>query len=163
MSKRKDKKGTVTMLQKYLTEEIRIDFKACLYFFCMVFFYSMYCIFQGSWEASIIYMAEMIVTNYIMGYMQVYLMDNFDEADVYKGKEIAKTLGCSAIYVVVSLLCGWFDRSPAVTFLYFAYMVVCYICVFLSYKVKRDIDSKLLMEDLRKYKEENGGSHDKGN
>ena len=158
-----NKKKSVTMLQKYLTEEIRIDFKACLYFFCMVFFYSVYCILQGSWEASIIYMAEMMAINYIMGYIQVYLMDNFDEADTYRAKELMKTLVCSVIYVVVSLLCGWFDRNPLVTLLYFAYMVVCYICVFLSYKVKRDIDSKLLMEDLRKYKEGGGGTHGEGN
>ena len=148
-----NKKGNVTMLQKYLTEEIRIDFKACLYFFCMVFFYSVYRIARGSWEASIIHMAEMIAANYIMGYVQVYLMNNFDEADVYGSKEIAKTLVCSLVYVVVSLLCNWFDRSPVVMLLYFGYMMLCYICVFLSYKIKREIDSKLLMEDLRKYKE----------
>lgn len=148
-----NKKGNVTMLQKYLTEEIRIDFKACLYFFCMVFFYSVYRIVKGSWEASIIHMAEMIAANYIMGYVQVYLMNNFDEADVFKVKEFLKTLLCSAVYAAVSLLCGWFDRSPIVTLSYLGYMVLCYICVFLSYKIKRDIDSKLLMEDLRKYKE----------
>ena len=148
-----NKKGNITILQKYLTEEIRIDFKACLYFFCMVFFYSVYRIIQGTWEASIIHMAEMIATNYIMGYIQVYLMDNFDEADAFKSKEILKTILCSAVYAAVSLFCGWFDGKPAVTLLYLVYMVVCYICVFLSYKVKRDIDSKLLMEDLRKYKE----------
>lgn len=159
MSK-KSKKGNVTMLQKYLTEEIRIDFKACLYFFCMVFFYSVYRIVRGSWEASIIYMAEMIAVNYIMGYVQVYLLDNFDEADMYGGKEIVKTLMCSVVYVVFSLLCNWFDRSFVVTLLYFVYMVICYVCVFLSYKIKREIDSKLLMEDLRKYKAENGGIND---
>lgn len=159
MSK-KSKKGNVTMLQKYLTEEIRIDFKACLYFFCMVFFYSVYRIVRGSWEASIIYMAEMIAVNYIMGYVQVYLLDNFDEADMYGGKEIVKTLMCSVVYVVFSLLCNWFDRSFVVTLLYFGYMVICYVCVFLSYKIKREIDSKLLMEDLRKYKAENGGIND---
>ena len=158
-----NKKGNVTMLQKYLTEEIRIDFKACLYFFCMVFFYSVYRIVRGSWEASIIHMAEMIAANYIMGYVQVYLMNNFDETDVYGSKEIAKTLVCSLVYVVVSLLCNWFDRSPVVMLLYFGYMMLCYVCVFLSYKIKREIDSKLLMEDLRKFKEENGGIHDKGN
>lgn len=155
-----NKKGHVTILQKYLTEEIRIDFKACLYFFCMVFFYSVYRIVRGSWEASIIYMAEMIAVNYIMGYVQVYLLDNFDEADMYGGKEIVKTLMCSVVYVVFSLLCNWFDRSFVVTLLYFGYMVICYVCVFLSYKIKREIDSKLLMEDLRKYKAENGGVND---
>lgn len=150
------------MLQKYLTEEIRIDFKACLYFFCMVFFYSVYRILQGSWEASIIFMAEMIITNYVMGYVQVYLLDNFDEADKFKGKEILKTLMCSIAYTIVSWICGWFDRSIVATLIYLAYMVWCFICVYLSYKVKRTIDSKLLMDDLRKYKEGNG-IHDEGN
>ncbi len=148
-----NKKGYVTILQKYLTEEIRIDFKACLYFFCMVFFYSVYRIVRGSWEASIIYMAEMMAANYVMGYIQVYFMGNFDEVDAFKGKEFFKTILCSVVYTMVSLLCNWFDRSPAVTVLYLVYMVMCYIFVFISYKVKRDIDSKILMEDLRKYKE----------
>jgi hypothetical protein len=144
------------ILRKYLAEEIRIDFKACLYFFCMVFFYSVFRIMHGSWEASIIHMAEMIASNYIMGYVQVYLLDNFDEADAFKGKEFLKTLMCSIIYAVVSWVCGWFDRSIAVTLIYLGYMVICFICTYLSYKVKRNIDSKLLMDDLRKYKEGNG-------
>lgn len=144
------------LFQKYLTEEIRIDFKACLYFFCMVFFYSVHRILHGSWEAGIIHMAEMIGANYIMGYVQVYLLDNFDEADTFRGKEIVKTVMCSLVYTFVSWICGWFDRSMVATLIYFVYMVVCFVCVFLSYKVKREIDSRLLMEDLRKYKEGNG-------
>lgn len=150
------------LFQKFLTEEIRIDFKACLYFFCMVLFYSVYRILHGSWDAGIIHMAEMLAANYIMGYIQVYLLDNFDEADVFKGKEILKTLLCSGVYGIVSWVCGWFNRSLVVTLIYLIYMIVCFICVFLSYKVKRDIDSKLLMEDLRKYKEGNG-AHVEGN
>lgn len=144
------------IFRKYLTEEIRIDFKACLYFFCMVFFYSVFRILHGSWEASIIHMAEMIASNYIMGYVQVYLLGNFDESDTFKGKEIFKTWMCSVTYAVISWICGWFDRSIGATLIYLVYMVLCFICTYLSYKVKRNIDSKLLMEDLRKYKEGNG-------
>lgn len=143
------------LLQRYLAEEIRIDFKACLYFFCMVFFYSVYRIWHGSWEASIIHMAEMISTNYLMGYVQVYLLDNFDEADRFRGKEMIKTVTCSLVYVLVSWICGWFDRGIIVTLIYWGYMILCFICTFLSYKVKRDIDSKSLMADLQKYKEGN--------
>lgn len=150
------------LFQKILTEEIRIDFKACLYFFCMVFFYSLHRIYQGSWEAGIIHMAEMMIANYVMGYVQVYLLGNFDEADRFGGREILKTVMCSVIYTIISWCCGWFDRNVMVTLIYLVYMVVCFICVFLSYKIKRDIDSKLLMDDLRKYKEGNG-VHDESN
>ncbi len=143
------------LLQRYLAEEIRIDFKACLYFFCMVFFYSVYRIWHGSWEASIIHMAEMISTNYLMGYVQVYLLDNFDEADRFRGKEMIKAVTCSLVYVLVSWICGWFDRGIIVTLIYWGYMILCFICTFLSYKIKRDIDSKSLMADLQKYKEGN--------
>ena len=150
------------IFQKYLTEEIRIDFKACLYFFCMVFFYSMYRILHGSWDAGIIHMAEMIAANYIMGYIQVYLLGNFDEADEFKGKAFVKTLMCSLVYSIVSWICRWFDRSVMATLIFLGYMIVCFICAYLSYKVKREIDSKLLMDDLRKYKEGNG-VHGEGN
>ena len=74
----KKQKNKLTPWERYLTEEIGIEFKACLYFYCILFFYSMYKVIGGSWDASIIHMAEMIFATYGMGYLQVYGLSNFD-------------------------------------------------------------------------------------
>ena len=76
MSKKK-----ISCFEKYLTEEIGVEFKACLYFFCILFFYAMYRVLNGNFEASIVHMAEMILLTYGMCYVQLYFMNNFDEGE----------------------------------------------------------------------------------
>lgn len=143
----------ISALEKYLTAEIGIEFKACLYFFCILFFYSMYRVIGGSFEASIIHMAEIIVMTYAMGYIQVYLLGNFDEGAHLRGKEIGYVLFCSLIYTGVSFLGKWFDRDPAVSIGFFFFMVLAYVCAFFVYKSKREIDEKILNEDLKAFQE----------
>ena len=62
----KDKKR-VSLWERYLTKEIGIEFKACLYFFAMLFFYCMYRVCIGQYYASILHMAEMIFLTYAVG------------------------------------------------------------------------------------------------
>lgn len=150
MSKRRKR---ISALEKYLTIEIGIEFKACLYFFCILFFYSMYRLIGGNLQASIIHMAEMILLTYGVGYLQVLVLDNFDEGERIRGKEICYILLCSLIYVGISFWGKWFDRNLAVTVGYFCYMVFAYICAFLVYKLKREIDGKILNEDLKAFQE----------
>ena len=76
-----------SLWERYLTKEIGIEFKACLYFFAILFFYCMYRLCLGKTVADMIHMAEMIGLAYLVGYLQVYLLWNFDEADT-----IAKTI-----------------------------------------------------------------------
>ena len=66
--------------ERYLENEIIIDYKTCAYFFCMAFFYCCYRISQGSFQANVVFLFEMIVDAYVVGYIQVYLFRNFDEA-----------------------------------------------------------------------------------
>lgn len=142
-----------TVWEHYLTHEIEIEFKACLYFFCILFFYSVYRIAGGCFDASIIHMAEMIFLTYAMGYVQVYLLSNFDEGNQLGGKEICYMLLCSGIYTGISYLGKWFDRNVAVSIGFACYMILVYGCAFLVYKSKRDIDARLLNEDLKAFKE----------
>ena len=157
----KDKKKT-TLWERYLTKEIGIEFKACLYFFAILFFYSMYRICIGSLEASIIHMAEMIFACYIIGYIQVYLLWNFDEADRVGAKEIAGVIICTAVYSLLSYFLNWFDKNVYVTLGLAAYVLVTYICVILIYKTKRNIDDKKLNEDLALFKTEHKKVQDRG-
>lgn len=157
----KDKKKT-TLWERYLTKEIGIEFKACLYFFAILFFYSMYRICTGSLEASIIHMAEMIFACYIIGYIQVYLLWNFDEADRVGAREITGVIICTAVYSLLSYFLGWFDKNVYVTLGLAAYVLVTYICVILIYKTKRNIDDKKLNEDLALFKTEHKKVQDRG-
>lgn len=144
-------KTKLSLLERYLVVEIGIEFKACLYFFSILFFYSMYRLLRGSMEASILHMGEMIFLTYGMGYLQKYGLANFDEADRLGFKEIAYLLLCAGIYTVVSWLGGWFDRRVSVTILYALFMTLAYVCGFLVYKFKRTLDAKQLNEDLRAF------------
>lgn len=139
----------ISLWEHYLTKEIGIEFKACLYFYCILFFYCLYRLIVGSFEANIIHMAEMIGLTYIMGYVQVYFLFNFDEGERLGVKEICAMLLCSLLYAAASFLFKWFDQNPAVSVGFAFYMIFAYVCAFLVYKSKREIDEKILNEELR--------------
>lgn len=139
-------------IKKFLSLEIGIEIKACLYFAIILFFYFAYQLMQGSLYASIVQMAEIVLTAYAMCYLQVYLLHNFDEAERFNGKVILQTLFCAALYTAVSFFFKWYDRNAIATLCFFLYMFFAYVCVFLIYKIKRDIDTVLLNEELEAYK-----------
>ncbi|MBD5500738.1 MAG: DUF3021 domain-containing protein [Lachnospiraceae bacterium] len=143
----------VSIWEHYLEKEIGIEFKACLYFFCILFFYSIYRLLGGTYEASIIHMAEMIGMTYAMGYIQVYVLSNFDEGERLGGKEIFYMILCALIYTGISFWTGWFDRKTGVSICFFVYIIITYLCAFLVYRSKRRIDERLLNNDLQKFKE----------
>ena len=149
---KKDQK--LTLWERYLTSEIGIEFKACLYFFAILFFYCVFRIVQGKWEAGILHMGEMILTCYIIGYSQVFLFRNFDEATRLGGREWIGMVVCTSLYCLVSYFGGWFEKKIAVTLLFAAYVVLMYTCVFLIYKTKRRLDDKLLNEELKLFQSE---------
>lgn len=144
----------MNLLKKILSNEIGIDFKACLYFFCIVLYYAVFQIRKGSMEANILIMAEMIVTTYIMGYIQVYLLRNFDEGEYFGRYEFFASVVCSLFYGGVGYLGKWFDRQLCANLIFVGYLFICYVCVFLSYKIKRDIDTKEWNQDLEAFKKE---------
>lgn len=143
----------ITRWERYLTTEIGIEFKACLYFYGILFFYSMYRLFIGSYEASILHMAEIIFLTYIMGYIQVYLLSNFDEGENLGIRELFYMLLCSSLYTGASYLLAWFDRKLTVSIGFMFYILFDYLCTFLIYKCKRKIDDKLLNAELKAFQE----------
>ena len=104
----------------------------------------------------------MIFLAYIVGYIQVFLLWNFDEADDLGKKEWLGIIVCTALYVAVSYVCGWFDKNIYVTIGFAGYVIFLYFCVFLVYKCRRKIDDKILNSDLELFKtrseKENGDS-----
>lgn len=147
---RKDK--LIEGFKSYFSREIAIEYKACLYFFGILFFYCMFRITRGSFSASMLHMAEIILTAYLMGYLQVYLMGNFDEAERLGRKECCCLVICTVLYTAASLLFGWFERDWITTVIYAAFIAFAYWCVYLINKIKRAIDTENLNRQLTKYK-----------
>ncbi|MGN0495809.1 MAG: DUF3021 family protein [Lachnospiraceae bacterium] len=137
----------------YLSKEIAIEYKACLYFYSILVYYCIYLACRGIFQASVLYMCEMIASTYLMGYLQIYCLNNFDEAEEFRVKEFLKTLLCSGIYTALSYLFGWFERNIVVTILFLLFFVFAYWCVFLINKIKRNIDTKNLNNLLEQFKE----------
>ncbi len=145
----------LTKFQKYLAIEVGVDLKACLYFFVFVFYYSMFRLWAGLKDASILHLAEIIASTYIMCYLQYFFMNNFDEGDKFGTKEIVLSVIGTAIYTALSWLLGWLDRNVAWTVGFAFYVMVSYLCVYLSYKIKREFDGRMLNADLQNFKDRN--------
>lgn len=155
MNKKKVSNGQLTRLERYLYEEIGVEFKACLYFFCILFFYAVYRLCMGVTVASILHMTEMIFLAYGMCYAQIYLFGGFDEADEITAKNVALMGLCSLIYTGISFVGKWFDKNIPVTIGFFGYMMLAYCCSLWVYKVRRNIDEKILNEDLAAFQRRN--------
>ncbi|MCR4586726.1 MAG: DUF3021 domain-containing protein [Lachnospiraceae bacterium] len=147
-------KNKLSLWEKYLTKEIGIEFKACLYFFAVLFFYCVYRIVCGIYDASILHLTEMIFSCYFMGYIQVYAFNNFDESDTLKGREYAGLVICTLLYVALSFFLKWFDGKLLISLLFAVYILITYICVILIYRSKRHIDDKILNDELRIFQSE---------
>lgn len=138
--------------KKYLASEIGIEFKASLYFFFILFFYCIYKVINGSLQADIIIMAEIIITTYIMGYIQVFLLKNFEETEKIGFFEVMACIGCSLVYVVESYIFNWFDKNIVTTGIFGIYMIFGYFCMIAVYYVKRHFDTELLNQELDDFK-----------
>ncbi len=147
-------KKKISLWEAYLTKEIGIEFKACLYFFAILFFYCVYRMVCGVYDASILHMTEMIFTCYIIGYIQVYLFGNFDESEKFGVRETIGLIVCTGLYTAVSCIGNWFDGNVSVILGFALYLLVVYVCVVLIYRTKRKIDDKKLNDDLKLFQAE---------
>lgn len=145
--------------EKFLAKELGIEFKAAIYFYTIIFFYFVYQLLQGSSQVDIMVLIEMMATTYIMGYIQVFLLGNFDEAEQVDLAVVIKVICGALVYTGVSYFARWFDRDLAVTGIYFIFMIACYGCAYWAYSVKRVVSTREMNEELiafkqRKLKEE---------
>lgn len=139
--------------KKFLSLEIGIEFKSCIYFCMILAFYFIYQLLQGKLQGDIIIMTEMIFSTYGMSYLQIYLLGNFDEIDKISLKDILAGIGCSVIYTALSYGMKWFDRNSIVTLYFFLYIMFAYCCIWLIYKIKREFDTVILNQDLEQFKQ----------
>lgn len=144
-----------SLFEKYFTKEVGIEFKACLYFFAILFFYCCYRLCIGLTVAEILHMAEMILLTYVVGYLQVYVFWDFDEADSIGIREILGTIICTSIYTSMAAFCNWFDKNLWVIVGFAGYIIFMYFCAFLMFKYRRYIDDMILNYDLEQFKKDN--------
>ncbi len=143
-------------LAKFISREITIEYKTCLYFSCITAFYFACLLIRHQDSAKILTMFEMILTAYAIGYFQVYVLKNPDEAEVFGAKEAASFFLCSGLYTGASYIFGWYDRIPAATLLFFLYCIGVSLCVYFCNRIKRRIDTDRLNRMLAEYKEKSG-------
>ena len=117
---------------------------------------------NGVHEAGILHMTEMIFSCYIIGYIQVYLFDNFDESDSFKARHWLGVVCCTLAYTLLSYFLAWFDKKLWLSLGFAAYILLVYFCVFLIYRSKRRIDDKILNEELKLFQKDhkNGGEEE---
>ena len=91
---------------------------------------------------------------YVVGYIQVYLFRNFDEAPGIGRREAAGLLVCSLIHGSAAHLLGWFDgrRQAAVWFTLF--MIACYLTLYVCNRIRRRADTEKLNRMLAEFKKE---------
>lgn len=143
--------NNTTRFEKYLFHEIGIEFKACLYFYAITFFYCCFNLLIGKTSVSILYLAEIIASTYIFGYLQIYALGGVDESNELGIREIFCILLCSSIYALESYIFKWFNQSILATVIFYFYMLLCYFCAYLVYSIRREIDEKMLNEDLQNF------------
>lgn len=143
----------MSRIERFLMKELEIEFKAALYFYTMFFFYFVYRIWSGSTWANLLVIVEMIAATYIMGYLQVFVLGNFDEAEKIDMSVVIKVLCSSLVYAGISYLFKWFDRNVMVTMIYFVFMLVCYGCVYWAYSFKRSVSTKEMNAELQAFKD----------
>ena len=147
------RKEKITVWELFFSRDIGIEIKACLYYCCILAYYFIFRIIRGSLDASIIHMIEMICATYIIGYLQFYVMANFDEEDEFSWKTVVYSLLCSFIYMVVAVFCKWYDGMFFVNAGFFAFMEFCYLSYFFIYRMKKRIDTRILNHELREFQE----------
>ena len=149
----KDRKEKITVWELFFSRDIGIEIKACLYYCCILAYYFIFRIIRGSLDASIIHMIEMICATYIIGYLQFYVMANFDEEDEFSWRIVVYSLLCSFIYMIVAVFCKWYDGMFFVNAGFFAFMEFCYLSYFFIYRMKKRIDTRILNHELREFQE----------
>ena len=153
----KKKNGTKTnnvknnIFRRYLITEIEMELKSCLYFFCILFYYCVYRLAGGSQEANIFHMFVMILTTYVMCYVQYFFMNNFDEGEKWGIRETLYLLISVAVYIAVATIGNWFDRKSGVTIGFAIYLIVAYISGYFVFRLRRSKDEKILNEDLKNF------------
>ncbi len=144
------------LVEKWLTVKIGVEVRCCLTFFLMAFYYCVFRLLNGSPEAAILHLAEMMGVAYLFGWVQALLHADFDEMDRLGLREWAVIIAGSAVYTLTAWLCGWYAGRPLALLLFFMYMVGCGLCTLLIYAIKRAVDAKLLNDDLRAFQQRNG-------
>lgn len=135
----------------YLGKEIGIEYKACLYFFALLFFQCCYLWIQGRFEVSILCLTETIASAYVICYIQVYLLGNFDEAERLSAGVWGRMLVGMFLFTGVSYFFAWFDRKPVVTFLFALYVLLMYVGAIWINKIKRTVDTEKLNDMLKEF------------
>ena len=142
-----------TKWQIFLSQEIAIEYKAATYCFLLYFFLACYQLFKGYSTVAIASLVEIVVVAYFISQIQVWLFDNFDEADQLRGRKLLGIVFCPILYGGFAYLFDWFDRHWLTLLCFVLFLLLEYLTIFYFNRLKRRIDSKHLNQLLKDYKE----------
>lgn len=139
--------------ERFLSQEISIEYKAGIYSLCHLLYCACYLIWQQTFSIGLLQIAEIALLSYLICNLQVYALKNFDEAERLSGTWWLSALLCTGLYLLAVHFLNWFDGHLLSWLGFGIWQLFCYVCIYLVNKIKRRIDSKHLNNLLKTYKE----------
>ena len=149
-----------TKWEEVLSQEIAIKYKAGIYSLCHLLYFALYLLSQQKNQIGLLQLAEIVLLAWLVNHLQVYLGDNFDEADQISGKWWFSAIICSILYLLAATLLNWFEGDKLATLGFGFFQLFCYLGVYINNKIKRQIDSRQLNQQLQDFKKRRGNHHD---
>ena len=148
-----------TKWEEVLSQEIAIKYKSGIYSLCHLLYCALYLLSQQRDQIGLFQLAEIVLLAWFINHLQVYFLDNFDEADQISGKWWLSAILCSILYMLVAGHLSWFGGDKLATIGFSFFQLFCYLGVYINNKIKRQIDSKQLNKQLQDFKQRRGNHH----
>lgn len=145
-----------TKWEHVLSKEISIKYKAGIYSLCHLFYIAIFLMNQQIFQISLAQLAQIVLLAWFINHIEIYIFDNFDEADRISLKWWLSVLICSILYMIAAYVMKWFQGDSQVLLGFGAYQIFCYWGVYINNKIKRHIDSKQLNQQLNQFKKKKG-------
>jgi len=148
-----------TKWEEVLSQEIAIKYKAGIYSLCHLLYCALYLISQQRDQIGLLQLAEIVLLAWFINHLQVYFLDNFDEADQISGKWWLSAILCSILYMLAAGHLSWFGVDKLATIGFGFFQLFCYLGVYINNKIKRQIDSRQLNKQLQDFKQRRENHH----
>ncbi len=125
-----------TKWEEILSQEIAIKYKSGIYSLCHLLYCALYLLSQQRDQIGLLQLAEIVLLAWFINHLQVYFLDNFDEADRIRGKWWFSAILCSILYMIAAGLLNWFGGDKLATIGFGFFQLFCYIGVYIGIECK---------------------------
>ncbi len=103
-----------TKWEHVLSKEISIKYKAGIYSLCHLFYIAIFLMNQQIFQISLAQLAQIVLLAWFINHIEIYIFDNFDEADRISLKWWLSVLICSILYMIAAYVMKWFQGDSQV-------------------------------------------------